>query len=122
MHFKIFCCSSLDLVLFENLSSHVPFQDFQELRTTLKKQQEDVSLSLMNLGVISFLHSCFVISVLWELSLRNMLRSVHLSFKMLLKMMRANATENDASNGSGEENTNVDLSANLGSLKVSRSL
>ena len=112
MHSKIFCFSSLDLVLFENISSHVPFQDFQELRTTLKKQQEDVSLSLMNLGVIS---------VLWELSLRNMLRSVHLSFKMLLKMMRANATENDASNGSGEENTNVDLSANLGSLKVSRS-
>ena len=32
------------------------------------------------------------------------------------------ATENDASNGSGEENTNVDLSANLGSLKVSRGL
>jgi len=28
------------------------------------------------------------------------------------------ATENDASNGSGEENTNVDLSANLGSLKL----
>jgi len=84
LHFKIFCCSSLDLVLFENLSSHVPFQDFQELRTTLKKQQEDVSLSLMNLGL-------------------------------------QDATENDASNGSGEENTNVDLSANLGSLKVSRS-
>jgi len=61
--------------------------DFQELRTTLKKQQEDVSLSLMNLGVIAFLHSCFVISVLWELSLRNVLKSVHLSFKMLLKMM-----------------------------------
>jgi len=58
--------------------------DFQELRTTLKKQQEDVSLSLMNLGL-------------------------------------QDATENDASNGSGEENTNVDLSANLGSLKVSRS-
>ena len=31
------------------------------------------------------------------------------------------ATENDASKGSGEENTNVDLSANLGSLKVSSS-
>lgn len=31
-------------------------QDFQELRTTLKKQQEDVSLSLKNLGVIAFLH------------------------------------------------------------------
>lgn len=27
--------------------------DFQELRTTLKKQQEDVSNSLKNLGVIS---------------------------------------------------------------------
>ena len=93
MHSKVLCCSSLDLVPFENLSSHVPFQDFQELRTTLKKQQEDVSLSLMNLGVIAFLHSCFVISVLWELSLRNVLKSVHLSFKMLLKMMRAMEVE-----------------------------
>jgi len=55
--------------------------DFQELRTTLKKQQEDVSLSLMNLGL-------------------------------------QDATENDVSNGSGEENTNEDLSANLGSLKL----
>ncbi|CAN6334301.1 unnamed protein product [Urochloa humidicola] len=56
--------------------------DFQELRTTLKKQQEDVSLSLKNLGL-------------------------------------QDATENDGSKASGEENTNEeDLSADLGNLKL----
>ncbi|KAL6842062.1 hypothetical protein ACP4OV_028041 [Aristida adscensionis] len=55
--------------------------DFQELRTTLKKQQEDVSLSLKNLGL-------------------------------------EDDTETDGKKGSGEENTNEGLSANLGNLKL----